>query len=53
MLGAAPGVLPLEDVLVGAFRLFVATGMVEPRASIFNTPHGLGISVPALLEALR
>ena len=53
LLAAAPGVLTLEDVLVGAFRLFVSTVVVERRASIFNTPHGLGISVPALLEALR
>ena len=55
LLAAAPGVLVLEDVLVLAFRLFVSTGAVEPRASIFNfnMPHGLGISVPALLEALR
>ena len=53
LLAAAPGVLTLEDGLVGAFKLFVSAGAVEPRASIFNTPHGLGISVPALLEALR
>ena len=53
LLVAAPGVLALEDLLVGAFMLFIATGAVEPRASIFNTPHGLGMSVPALLEALQ
>ena len=53
LLALAPGVLTPEDVLIGAFELFFATGAVEPRASIFNTPHGLGISVPALLDALQ
>ena len=38
-LAAAPSVLVLQVVLVGAFRLFVATGAAEPRASMFNTPH--------------
>ena len=32
--------------------VYVATGAVETRASIYNTPQGLGIAVPALLEAL-
>ena len=31
----------------------VSTGAAEPAASIFNTPHGVGVSVAALLEALR
>ena len=53
VLAAAPGVLALEDVLVGAFKLYVATGALEPGASIYNTPQGLGIAVPALLKALR
>ena len=53
ILAAAPGVLVLEDVLVGSFRLLVSTGAAEPTASIFNTPHGVGVSVVALLEALR
>ena len=43
----------MEDVLVGAFKLYVATGAMESRASIYNTPQGLGIAVPALLEVLR
>ena len=47
------GVLAPEDVLVGAFKPYVATGVLEPRASIYNTPQGLGIAVPALVEALR
>ena len=50
---ASPGVLAMEDVLIGAFKLYVATGAVELRASICNTPEGLGIAVPVLLEALR
>ena len=53
LLAAAPGVSVLEDMLLGAFRLFVATGAAELRASIFNTPHGPRNWVPALLEALR
>ena len=53
VLEASPGVLAMADVLVGAFKLYVATGAMETRASIFNTPQGLGIAVPALLEALR
>ena len=53
VLEASPGVLAMEDVLIGAFKLYVATGAVEPRASICNNPEGLGIAVPVLLEALR
>ena len=53
VLEASPGVLAMEDVLIGAFKLYVATGAAEPRASICNTPEGLGIAVPVLLEALR
>ena len=53
VLEASPGVLAMEDVLIGAFKLYVATGAVEPRACICNTPEGLGIAVLALLEALR
>ena len=53
MLEASPEVLAMEDVLVGAFKLYIATGAVETRESICNTPAGLGIAVPALLEALR
>ena len=34
-------------------KLYVATGALEPRASIYNTPYRLGIAVLALLEALR
>ena len=53
VLEASPGVLAMEDFLVGAFKLYVATGAMKTRASICNTPQGLGIAVPALLEALR
>ena len=53
VLEASPGVLAMEDVLIGAFKLYVATGAVEPKASICNTPEGWGIAVSALLEALR
>ena len=53
VLEASPGVPAMEDVLIGAFKLYVATRAVEPRASICNTPQGLGIAVPALLAALR
>ena len=53
VLEASPGVLAMEDVLIGAFKLYVATGAMEPKASICNTPEGLGIAVPVLLEALR
>ena len=53
VLEASPGVLAMEDVLIAAFNLSVANGAVEPKASICNTPEGLGIAVLALLEALR
>ena len=53
VLEASPGVLAMEDLLVGAFKLYVAGGAMETRASVYNTPQGLGIAVPALLEALR
>ena len=52
VLSAARGLLVPEDLLMGAFRLFVATGAAKPRVSMFITPHGLGVSVAALLEAL-
>ena len=53
VLEASPGVLAMGDVLVGAFKLYVATGTMETRASICNTLVELGIAVPALLEVLR
>ena len=53
VLEASPGVMVMEDVMVGAFKLYVVIGAMETRASIYNTPQGLGIAVPALLEALR
>ena len=53
VLEALPGVLAMKDVLVRAFRLHVTTGAMETKASIYNTPVGLGIAVLALLEALR
>ena len=53
MLVASPGILVLEDVLMGAFTLFVATGAMEPQEAILNKPRGPRESVTALLEALR
>ena len=47
VLEASRGVLAMEDVLVGAFKLYVATGAMETRAAIYNRPQGLGIAVPA------
>ena len=38
VLEASPGVLAMEDVLIGALKLYVTTGAVEPRASVCNTP---------------
>ena len=48
LLGAAHGVLVLEYMLMGAFRLFVATGIAGPMAPIFNTPMDWGFrSLPS------
>ena len=48
-----PEIVPLKDILVGAFLFTVSTGADRPLAAIGARATGLGIAVPTVANALR